>query len=104
MWRSLVTTIVRIFIRHLPIPAQHMLAVESASFEVAGTAESNGSGVAEQLPLPQRRLDGKSWTCAVNGFAGNKPTVDEIESQCHESGDFGHNARLLSCSPIYLPG
>ena len=104
MWRSLVTTIVRIFIRHLPKPAQHMLLVESASFEIAGAAESDGPGVAEQLPLPLRRLDGECRTYAINGFAGNKPTVDEIESQCHETGDFGHNARLGSFSPVHFPG
>ena len=101
---SLVNIIVRVFIGHLPKPAQHVLLVESASFEIAGAAESNGPGVTEQLPLPLRRLDGECRTYAVNGLAGNQPTVDEIESQCHKTSDFGHNARLRRFSPVHLPG
>ena len=101
---SLVNIIVRVFIGHLPKPTQHMPVVESALFEIAGAAESNGPGVTEQLPLSLRRLDGECRTYAINGFAGNKPTVDEIESQCHETGDFGHNARLGSFSPVHFPG
>ena len=81
-----------------------MPLVESALFEIPGAAESNGSGVTEQLPLSLRRLDGECRTYAVNGFAGNKPTVDEIESQCHETGDLGHNARMQRFSPVHLPG
>lgn len=98
---SSVIIIVRIFIRHLTEPAQHVPVVESALFEVAGAAECNGPGVTEQLPLPLRRLDGECRTSAVNGFAGNKPSVDEIESQGHELGDFGHNARFAQV-PVNL--
>jgi hypothetical protein len=71
-----------------------MPVVESALFKIAGAAERDGPGVTEQLPLPLRRLDGEYGTCAVNAFAGDKLSVDEIESQCHEMGDFGHNARF----------
>lgn len=86
----LVIVIVQIFVGHLPKPAQHVPEVEFAQFEIAGAAKRNSAGVGEQLPLPLRRSDRQRRICAVNGFTGNKPTVDEIESQSHEMGDFGH--------------
>jgi hypothetical protein len=86
----MVTTIVQVFIGHLPKPAQHLPAVEFSLFEIAGAAERNRTDVTEQLPLPLRRLDRERGICAVDGFTGNETTIDEIESQCHEMSDFGH--------------
>jgi hypothetical protein len=55
--------------------------VEFTLFEIAGAAERYGPGVTEQLPLPLSGLE--RGTCAVDGVTGNKPAIDEIESQCN---------------------
>jgi hypothetical protein len=98
MRSSSVLIIAGVFIGYLPKPAQHKPVVEFALLEIAGAAERYCPGVPEKLPLPLCRLDRERGTCAVNGFTGNKPAIDEIESQCNETGDFDHEYPLCkSC-------
>jgi hypothetical protein len=100
---SLVLVFCSVLIRHLPKPAQHVPVVEYSLLEIAGAAECNGAGVPQELPLPPRRLYRNHRTGAVNGFTDRKGAVDEIESQCHETCDFGHEMPALRPSPDVQP-
>jgi hypothetical protein len=79
-----------VFVRHLPKPAQDMLAIVFSFDEIAGAAERNGAGMTKEFPLPQRGLYSKRRICADDGLGRSKITVDEIKSYCDELSDFGH--------------
>ena len=67
-----------------------MLAPEFRCAEIAGTAERDGTGVTENLPLPLRGLYGVRRTAAVNELSAEQTAVDKIEGQGLETDDFGH--------------
>jgi len=80
----------QILIRHLPEPAQQMLAGVLSRFKITGSAERDGAGVTKHFPLPLSRLYCVRRAFAVNRDAAYESAIDEIERQRLKYGDFGH--------------
>ena len=60
------------------------------SVEKTAAAECYRAGVAENLPLPLRRLYCERRTSAIYQLAFDKVAVDKIKGQCLEADGSGH--------------
>jgi hypothetical protein len=79
-----------------------MPVIELSLCEIAGAAERNGPGMTEEFPLPLRGLDRDRRIGADDRFRGDETAIDEIKSQCHETGNFGHRCRPCNFSLTLL--
>jgi hypothetical protein len=93
---TIIFSIFQVLIGYLTEPAKHMPVIEFPPFEIAGAAERNGTGMTKEFPLSLRGLDRGRGIGADDRFRGDETAIDEIKSQGHETGDFGH--RCLPCN------
>ena len=70
----------QIRVGYLPEPAQHVLMNRFIPVEKTAAAECYRAGVAENLPLPLRRLYCERRTSAIYQLALDKAAIDKIKA------------------------